>query len=92
LFIIFKYFLKSIFYIFLVTIIFGRVLYKTIVDKFLEQRKLSAFKKAHDKLLEIRTLYNIKKSPISGLFVDSTNINNKNCSQLTNFGQKKKIT
>jgi hypothetical protein len=64
---------------------------KTIANKFLEWSKVGVFKKVYDKLQEIRTLDNIKKSTILDLFINSTN--NKNGSPLTNFGQnKKKIT
>jgi transposase len=64
--------------------------FKTINDKFLLWSRLGIFKEAHKRLLQKYTLNNINYDIPLDLFLDSTSIDNKNGSELINFGKNKK--
>ena len=64
--------------------------YKTIASKFLEWSKLKIFEKAHTILLKRHALKDTTTSTTLNLYIDSSNINNKNGVKLINFGQNKK--
>lgn len=68
--------------------------YKTIQDKFHEWTNAGIFKKAYDKLLEKYVISDINSSVTLSFFMDGTLINNKNGSELVDYGRnkKKKVT
>src|SRR5271168_866068 len=68
--------------------------YKTISDKFLEWSKKGIFEETFKRLVNKKIIENIKPESKLELFIDSSNINNKNGKELINYGQnkKKKIT
>jgi hypothetical protein len=64
--------------------------YKTIEGKFLQWSRLNIFKKAFNELLNTYTLKDIKSSTTLNLFIDTSDIVNKNGSELVNYGLNKK--